>query len=120
MDRKKKYVPPEDPAEILKVSLSIEGFFTHVLRFAPKNDDSVAEQKMQERLASEDPAASQSDRLQFIPTPGQHRKAPVELASMPREQLLKELTSLRESEKWTGLDFSAQKAAVKAHLRNLR
>lgn len=72
---------------------------------------------MQEQIAAKDPGAGQADRLQFIPTPGQHRQASADLATMSHEQLLKELTSLRESEKWTGLDFSTQKAAVKEQLR---
>jgi hypothetical protein len=39
---------------------------------------------------------------------------------MPKDQLEKELSALRESEKWTGLDFSSQKAAVKEQLRRRR
>ncbi len=75
---------------------------------------------MQEKMLAKDPSAGQTDRLQFVPTPGQHRQISADLATMPKDQLVKELTALRESEKWTGLDFSSQKAAVKEQLRRRR
>jgi hypothetical protein len=70
---------------------------------------------MQEKLAAKDPGSSE-DQLKFVPTPGRSGPASMEVPNMSREQLLKELSALRDSEKWTGLDFSIQKANIKKHL----
>jgi hypothetical protein len=75
---------------------------------------------MQEKLAAKDPGSGQTEQLRFVPTPGRSVPASMELSNMSREQLQKELSALRDSEKWTGLDFSAQKAAIKKHLQMRR
>ena len=88
----------------------------HSTFFNRNDQDVVGEQKMQEKLAAKDPGSSQTDHLRFVPTPGRSGAASMELSNMSREQLQKELSALRDSEKWTGLDFSAQKAVIKKQL----
>ncbi len=57
------------------------------------------------------------DDLKYVPMQGQGRP---EISLSSREQLQRELEALRESEKWTGLNFSKQKADLKARIRGLR
>mmetsp|Transcript_13048 Transcript_13048/g.31995 ORF Transcript_13048/g.31995 Transcript_13048/m.31995 type:complete len:126 (-) Transcript_13048:238-615(-) len=62
-------------------------------------------------------AELQHKEFEIVPVPGSIK--PQDMKHMNKEQLLKELSNLRESEVWTGIPMKKQKQAVKQALRAL-
>eukprot|EP00285_Hemiselmis_virescens_P018889 CAMPEP_0173380922 /NCGR_PEP_ID=MMETSP1356-20130122/3479_1 /TAXON_ID=77927 ORGANISM="Hemiselmis virescens, Strain PCC157" /NCGR_SAMPLE_ID=MMETSP1356 /ASSEMBLY_ACC=CAM_ASM_000847 /LENGTH=122 /DNA_ID=CAMNT_0014334645 /DNA_START=123 /DNA_END=491 /DNA_ORIENTATION=- len=81
-ERRKTYVAPEKPEDVLK--------------------------RMQKNMNNQD--------YEIVPVPGSKKQ---DFTTMGREELLAELTNLRESEVWTGIPMKKQKKDIKLALKAL-